>query len=178
MPITLSRPSPVLMPMRPEDILAKIAVDHPGGWKFERIMQVQCRLGAWHEVHVLKELRHLPDIHNQGFEKVNLLLTHANGGEARPDYYLEELCEVFRWQPFDQLTVNVNQGQREAVVLAVVGDEALIEYEMPKGSTALWVIHAGVPAVSYLRNISYKSCPKKWLVAMQEVGAEWIGRGQ
>ncbi len=95
-----------------------------------------------------------------------------------PDYQMDELVTEFRWEPRDQLTVNVNQGDREAVVLAVIGDEALIEYEMPAGSTAMWVIHACYPHPGKIRSISYKSCPKKWLAAIEESGQEWIGNGQ
>lgn len=115
---------------------------------------------------------------DKGVTKVCFKLTHKNGGEARPDYFVEEFAEIFKWKPLDRLTVDANQGEREAYVLAVIGDEALIEYEMPKGSTAMWVVNAWNPEPGCIRNIAYRSCPKKWHDAMEEAGTQWEGRGQ
>ena len=42
--------------------------------------------------------------------------------------------------PRETITVHVNQSDREGYVLAVIGSEALIEYEMPKGTTALRIV--------------------------------------
>ncbi len=42
-----------------------------------------------------------------------------------------------RYEPGDNVEITRNQGKREAVVLAVIGDKVLIEYTMPKGTTAL-----------------------------------------
>ena len=115
---------------------------------------------------------------DKGVTKVCFKLTHKNGGEARPDYFVEEFAETFKWKPLDQLTIHANQGDRDAYVLAVIEDEALIEYDMPKGSTAMWVIDAYNPEPGCKRNIAYRSCPKKWLDAMEEAGTQWEGRGQ
>ena len=42
-----------------------------------------------------------------------------------------------RLQANDSLEVYINQGRRPAFVLAVLDDMALIEYEMPRGTTTL-----------------------------------------
>jgi hypothetical protein len=65
--------------------------------------------------------------------------------------------------------VFVNQGVRPASIIAVLGDEALLEYEMPRGSTAMWVIP---------KNRHDAPCPKKWLKAIEDTGLPWTGRGQ
>lgn len=81
----------------------------------------------------------------------------------------------------------VNQGWRHATVLAILDDEALIEYEMPNGSSSLRI----VPLKSDLdgaiemqhgmrawRNVSYWCVPLKWLRRMVETGETWIGAPQ
>lgn len=120
----------------------------------------------------------LAKLADAGATQVCLKLTHKNGGVAYPDYLVEELAVPFRWQPRDHFQVDVNQGMRDAYVLAVIGDEALIEYEMPAGTTALWVIRAGDPDAHKIRNLSYRACPQKWLDAMDEACTIWEGNGQ
>src|SRR5262245_28661647 len=85
-------------------------------------------------------LKFLPNLFDSKVEAVQLRLQDRNGVVRHPDYRMEEFVEEFKWQVGDQLTVRANQNYREAYVLAVIGDEALIEYEMPGGTTALWVI--------------------------------------
>ena len=60
----------------------------------------------------------------------------------------------------DNLEVDRNQGLRDAVIVSVSGDEDLIEYEMPNGTTALNIIK---PDGNY-RSFSYNSLTnsKKW----------------
>ena len=77
----------------------------------------------------------------------------------------------------ENLTIEVNQGAREASVLAVIGDEALIEYDMPRGSTALRVVSAHDPDL-VIRRYSYAAVPLRWLRAMLDVGSDWTGRPQ
>jgi hypothetical protein len=72
----------------------------------------------------------------------------------------------------------VNQGTRPASIIAVLDDEALLEYEMPRGTTALWIIPRNRMDAPRLRNVSYKACPKKWLRAIEESGIPWTGNGQ
>jgi hypothetical protein len=71
----------------------------------------------------------------------------------------------------------VNHGWREAVCLAIVGDESLIEYTMPKGSTSLRIVRTENPE-HLVRTVSYKQVPIKFLRAIVESGIEWDGLGQ
>jgi hypothetical protein len=122
-------------------------------------------------------LREIGRLYDTGYVVVQLRVV-VNGTVKYPDYRMEEFVEEFTWQVRDQLELNVNQGKRKAFVLAVLGDEALIEYEMPAGTTALWVINAHHPHPGCKRNVAYNSCPKKWLRAMEEAGSVWEGNSQ
>ena len=79
-------------------------------------------------------------------------------------------------EPGFYLDVEVNQGDRHGVVLAVLGDEALIEYFMPRSqTTALWIVRRD-PPYGRVRNQSYYSVPIKWLRALvEEDGIGWAG---
>lgn len=77
-----------------------------------------------------------------------------------------------------------NQARRDAVVLAVLGDEVLIEYLMP-GSTngretsALVLCHATASGLTHVRNYTHRKLPKRWVRAMHEQGTnDWEGLGQ
>lgn len=84
----------------------------------------------------------------------------------------------------DWFEININQGFRDAEILAVIGHEALIEYHMPKGSTALRVIDRRDPYETEYTppwergSISYFRLPKKWSKAMMEAGTHWYGLPQ
>jgi hypothetical protein len=114
---------------------------------------------------------------NLGYECFSFLLTHQNGGEARPDYWAWELGDQFTWKPGDRLELDVNQGWREAWVLAVVDDEALVEYRMPAGTTAMQIIQNNRRS-HYGRSVSYRSCPLFWQRAIRSTGGEWVGESQ
>lgn len=86
------------------------------------------------------------------------------------------------------LSVWCNQANREAQIKAVIGSQIIVEVEMP-GTTSSWGNH--VRATTFLctydvalgdlrnkRSISYTSCPKKWLQAIDEQSGDWIGMGQ
>lgn len=60
----------------------------------------------------------------------------------------------------DQITINANQADRQALVKAVLGEEALVEYFMPKGSSFLRIIRIANHAE--VRVVSAKALPKKW----------------
>lgn len=60
----------------------------------------------------------------------------------------------------NQISVHANQGQRDALVKKVIGDEALVEYFMPDGKGYLRIVHATTHAD--IRSVSKKSLPKKW----------------
>ena len=79
-------------------------------------------------------------------------------------------------KPGDTLELHVNQGEREAMVLARIGDEVLIEYEMPNGTSALVI--AWVNDLSARKSTSYRSLPLKWLRAVVDAQSGWIGQPQ
>jgi len=70
--------------------------------------------------------------------------------------------------------VDANQAWREGEVLATIKDEALIEYQMPNGSSTMWVVKR-VPPYQRTRNISYYNVPKKWLKELVDTSVDWIG---
>jgi hypothetical protein len=80
----------------------------------------------------------------------------------------------------------VNQGWRPAWVLARLGDEALIEYVMPNGTSALRIVSAaGALAEDWValrhweyRSISYHALPRKWLRELVHTGERWEGLPQ
>jgi hypothetical protein len=59
----------------------------------------------------------------------------------------------------DSMTINANQGDRDATVLAVLGQEMLIEYDMPAGKTFLWIQNF---ITGLHRSISRNALPLKW----------------
>lgn len=95
------------------------------------------------------------------------------------------------YQPHDTLDVWSNQAEREGYVLATIGDEVLLEYEMP-GTTSKWAHHPAQPTsalriirtiglqpVGDYKSVSYKTVPKRWLRAIKAAGTtEWVGMGQ
>ena len=87
---------------------------------------------------------------------------------------MEEALERKRLKEVGQrFTLWANQGERTASVLAFLGEEALIEYSMPRGTSALRIVNRDEPAGG--RNMSYFQVPVKWLREMVETGVEWIG---
>ena len=76
-----------------------------------------------------------------------------------------------------ELNIWVNQGFRHAKVLAVLGPEAILEYVMPGGRSALRKVpHAhwrsADPGRPY-KNVSYRQIPKVWLIAIIRDGVDW-----
>jgi hypothetical protein len=68
------------------------------------------------------------------------------------------------------VSVDINQGTRDAEVVAVVGEQALLEYVMPKGTTALCVVDAVTLLPTYGKsNLSYRQLltSRKWRDAVQ-----------
>jgi hypothetical protein len=145
-------------------------------WTIHGLDQVGVQGYRWKEV--CASIDEVEKYRKQGFDSFRFHLKHPAGGEAFPDYFYWEIGEEFAWRPLDKLEVHVNQGWREAYVLAVLGDEALIEYEMPRGTTAMWIISCHNPQPSCHRVVSYRACPKKWRDAIKNAGTQWEGRGQ
>ena len=97
---------------------------------------------------------------------------------------------LYRLEVEDRFPLHINQGWREATVLGVIEaeDRAIIEYIMPNGSSALWIVRRTLPADPHAatipwhawekRNISYFGLPKKWLAAICEGSADWWGEPQ
>lgn len=83
-----------------------------------------------------------------------------------------------RWKEDEIYTVvKANQGWREATVLAFRavegGMERLVEYSMPKGTTALVI-----QGPKGDRNVSYRKVPKAFLKYMKEHDVTWEGQSQ
>lgn len=67
----------------------------------------------------------------------------------------------------DQMTYFRNQGDRDALVLAVDGDKALVAYEMPSGVTYLNIVAAdGSDEAGAYRAVSPKGLSKRWREAV------------
>ena len=67
-------------------------------------------------------------------------------------------------------------------VLAVIGPEALLEYVLPKGRSALRVVPRNYrrwtdPGRPY-KNVGYRNLPKCWLLAIVRNKIEWYGSPQ
>ena len=83
------------------------------------------------------------------------------------------------------ITWYANQASRDATVLAVLGDDVLIEYEMPgttsgRETSALVLCHAYAASnLTQLRTYSHRKLPRYWVDAMIDQGTtDWIGMGQ
>lgn len=119
----------------------------------------------------------------------------ANRDSENAMFHATEKIDLIRWafehlngsmdtwmEPNDGIDVWANQAEREGYVLATIGDQVLLEYEMPgstakygrfpaKPWTALRVIQTiGDHPVGGYRSVSYNSIPKKWLAAIKEAG--------
>ena len=93
----------------------------------------------------------------------------------------EELAIGINTNPYgvhDSLEIWSNQADREAYVLAVDGDNILIEYSMPAGSTAMLQYTVRGGKLCAMKNVSYNACPKYWIELMRANDIEWDGHGQ
>ncbi len=82
------------------------------------------------------------------------------------------------WEADDFTQVYVNQAERDATVLAVRGSKVLIEYEMPRGTTAMLVMDGRFGDLRGRSNVAYSTIPQYWIDAMHKAGTEWRGFGQ
>ena len=77
-----------------------------------------------------------------------------------------------------------NQAHRDAVVLAVLGDEVLIEYLMPgttngRETSALVLCHGYATGLTQIRTYPHRALPQRWVRAMHAQGTnDWDGLGQ
>ena len=93
----------------------------------------------------------------------------------------DEHYSVTPYQVGDWLYVLVNQGKRDAWVLGILGEQIIVEYTMPSGTTALLIVKQGDRADRFgkrIKGISYKSCPKKWIQAIRDGVGSWEGVSQ
>lgn len=96
-----------------------------------------------------------------------------------PEKPLQTIAPGMRFQ------LMVNQGWREAVLLASLADDALVEYTMPNETTALRIVPLKVFTGERRQkievsgqSISYRTIPLKWLKVLVEGGMEWYGNPQ
>jgi hypothetical protein len=70
--------------------------------------------------------------------------------------------------PGDRCIISINQGERDATVLAAIGDKRLLEYEMPNGTSALKI----VDLINHTKtvSVSYRAISVQWLTAIVEHG--------
>ena len=116
----------------------------------------------------------LPRLAEWGATAVQLRLVDRNNISRCPDYQIAEFVAAKpSWKIGDVFHVDANQGMRLAEVMAVIGDEALIEYEMPSGGCVLWVIHR--ESGNKIRNVSYRRLPAKWRKAVEEADKQLSG---
>ena len=73
-----------------------------------------------------------------------------------------------------------NQAERAGEVLAVLDDVALVEYSMPKGTSALRFYKTGGRKPLYIGRVSYLDLPSKWVEAIVHQGAleDLVGKPQ
>ena len=89
-----------------------------------------------------------------------------------------------RFRTGQYVTWFANQARRDADVLAVVGDEVLIEYAMPgttngRETSALVLCLGCADRLHHVRNYTHRKLPKRWVQAMHDQGTtDWIGEGQ
>jgi hypothetical protein len=74
--------------------------------------------------------------------------------------------------------IYVNHAMRKAYVLAIIGNEALIEYSMPAGTTALKIAEIRNGEINGGKTIPYKNLPLRWLKAIVDSGQSWEGNPQ
>lgn len=77
-------------------------------------------------------------------------------------------------------TVYANQGERDANVLAVKGEQVLVEYEMPAGTSSLVLMAACGNELHRIKTYPHSSLPQHWIDAIHDQGwgSLWIGNGQ
>lgn len=86
-------------------------------------------------------------------------------------------------RPGSSVTLAVHNGIRIGTLLARVGNQVLVEYLMPGGTTGLvkstdsyWEQRENGPHLNAWRRVGvgYQKVAKKWLSAMQDCQITWI----
>lgn len=88
--------------------------------------------------------------------------------------------ELHSFEAGDDTTIFSNQAEREAYVLAVRGEQVLIEYEMPAGTSALVLMSAMGNELKRIKTIPHQALSQDWVDAIRDQGNSylWIGNGQ
>lgn len=89
----------------------------------------------------------------------------------------EEAPEPAGLEAGEEFHVWVNQGLRIGTVLGVHEDRAIVEYEMPAGTTAMIVVPRD-GSENWGKSVSYRTCPKYWIKAIFRGTGWWTGRSQ
>lgn len=130
--------------------------------------------GSWVAYRNGYDLEEVVRLQELGHSKLRFALQTPDGEErVQFDTYIFEI--EFRWKPHDELEIYANQAYRKAKILAVVGDEALLEYKLPSGSTSLWIIEADNPHPLAKRTVRHCRCPVRFIEAMKQAGTVWEG---
>lgn len=93
-------------------------------------------------------------------------------------------CELTTDQPSrvlnvgDDVDVFINQGEREGIVLAILGDECIVEYLMPKsGTSSLYIASCDEVEVAR-KSVAYHKLTRAWRTAIAQQGELWEGTPQ
>lgn len=86
---------------------------------------------------------------------------------------------IVRLEVGDSVNVTRNQGLREATVLAILGEEVLVEYEMPHQTTALSLMTlSSLEKDGWYTSVSYRKLSRRWLLRLVQTGTGWIAQPQ
>lgn len=87
---------------------------------------------------------------------------------------------LHQFEAGDDITVESNQANRDAYVLAVLGEQVLVEYEMPAGTSALVLFAAMGDMLTRIKTIPHLGLSQSWIDAIHDQGHDhlWIGMGQ
>ena len=80
--------------------------------------------------------------------------------------------------PGKVIEVYANQGMRPATILAIHEDDALVEYEMPNGTSVLRIVPRKFEDPYCGKRVAHMGVPTYWLEIMVAEEAEWIGNPQ
>ena len=127
--------------------------------------------GPW-ERDAVVYVAHLSATETGDYVRWNAVCTRHGVADTVPVELLHRLK-----RPGDLCTVRANQGVRNAMVLALNPETgaAILEYEMPRGSTALIIRYLAGDE----RSVSYGALPARWRRLLAEPEAvPWAGRSQ
>ena len=130
----------------------------------------------WHQVHDNINFEYFLKCTGCGYELAKQYWKDSDGTFVD---YTDGIAEdsqksVLPYKSGQRISIWVNQGERDAWVLGTLEDQIIVEYEMPSGTTALNILQNAVD-VKFVKSVSYKSCPKKWIQAIRDGVGSWEG---